>query len=617
MNQDNTSTNSEIALNGSSALARRRALSLYGKKGLPNGGAKQRTASTEHAASKAADTAPVRSQPAQAPVQNAAPVSAEPKTCSCNCGNQAAETPSAVVRACNPAPISASKQRRINQSLRGRGNKAPARPCGRAPEKVNFGTTLSGAQVSGSQLERSATTTGNEAGTCRVITGTEYIGAEQYNEFCGTTPPTRPAKVSTSSTSRGGRVSGTEVGRSQKVSGDEVGTCAHVTGTEYLAAEQTRTFCGTSPEPHHEKSGFGMTALRNKISGTDLNRGVEVTGGEVGANRAITGSDYTDVTALRRSATVVPKKVEISHTSSGGTVSGTLVGRSNKVSGSEKGACERITGSDYLSSEEFSSFCREQPYQSPAKVGVSVTLKGQTVSGTQVGRSYSVTGDEYGACKPVTGSSYIGADQYAEFCANREVAEASNRSQRAQYVIPAASRQSVPAEAAPVEKARPVQCGNFSITSPAHSSQDAAQRITGSAYGGNGRITGSLARATGKISGTPEFRYREAIQSVSDAAVGEDANDRSPERITGEGRERNVTGDAWDRGDRITGTEGLSAARRNPSWRGEARATNVPARSARDFRKAEQPEAKPSRVTGCSGSSMAGAAVTMSGGARG
>lgn len=272
-------------------------------------------------------------------------------------------------------------------------------------------------------------------------------------------------------------------------------------------------------------------------------------------------------------------------------------------------------GSDYLSSEEFASFCRAAPYQPPAKGGVSPTLKGQNVSGTQLGRSYSVTGDEYGACKPVTGSSYIGADQYAEFCADRAVAEASNRVQRAQRVIPA-SRQAAPQALQdqpsdePSAPARGVQCGSFSIVSPANSAQDSTQRITGSAYGGTDRITGSLARATGKVSGTPEFRYRDGIEAP--VAVVADAK----ERITGEGRERNVTGDAWDRGDRVTGTEGLSAARRNPTWRGEPR-LNGATKNAREFRKAEQPEAQPSRVTGCSGSSMTGAAVTMSGGARG
>lgn len=616
MNQDSTHTNSENPADRNAALARRRALSLYGKKGLPASEANRASTpsgmrSGGPAAKSAASSA---SASTSAAPKNASPTAASAESPACNCATKTTTEVKSTPIASNPAPISASQQRRINQSLRGRGNKQPARPCGRVPQKVNFGTTLSGAQVSGSQLERSAVTTGNDSGTCRTITGTEYIGAEQYNQFCGTKPSPSPAKVSSSSTSRGGRVTGTEIGRSQKVSGDEVGTCTRVTGTEYLAAEQTRTFCGTSPEPHHEKSGFGMTALKNKISGTDLNRGVEVTGGETGASRVITGSDYTDASALRHKSNVVPKKVEISHTSSGGTVSGTLVGRSNKVSGSEKGACERVTGSDYLSSEEFSSFCREQPYQPPAKVGVSPTLNGQKVSGTQMGRSYSVTGDEYGACKPVTGSSYIGADQYAEFCAGREATEAKNRMQREQYVIPA-SRQSTSSVETDSDSARKPQCGGFSIVSPAHSSQEVSQRITGSAYGGNDRITGSLARATGKVSGTPEFRYREGVQP-SVETVTEEVKASGPERITGEGRERNVTGDAWDRGDRITGTEGLSAARRNPTWRSELR-PNGPSPSAREFRKAEQPEAKPSRVTGCSGTSMNGAAVTMSGGARG
>jgi hypothetical protein len=620
MNQDYTSNNSENLSGRDAALARRRALSLYGKKAIPGAEAKTRPSAHQRpgASQGAAPQPALSAAPILMPTPSESPAAVPAKVC--DCANKVAQEVAAPIVAMSRVAPSAAQQRRINQSLRGRGNKSPARPCGRVPCKVETSTTLSGAQVSGSQLERTPSTTGNEAGTCRIVTGTEYLGAEHYNQFCDTKPLPSPAKVSMSSTSRGGRVTGTEIGRSQKVSGDETGTCKRVTGTEYLAAEQTRTFCGTSPEPHHDKSGFGMTALKNKISGTDLTRGIDVTGGESGANRTITGSDYTDVTALRRKANDAPKKVEISHTSAGGTVSGTLVGRSKNVSGSERGACERITGSDYLSSEEFASFCRAEPYQPPAKVGVSLTAKGQSVSGTQVGRSYSVTGDEYGACKPVTGSSYIGADQYAEFCADRAVAEASNRFQRAQRVIPASRQASVqraqqdqPIDA-PKESARVMPCGSFSIVSPAQSARDTTQRITGSAYGGTDRITGSLARATGKISGTPEFRYRDDIEAPVEVAV--DTKERSPERITGEGRERNVTGDAWDRGDRITGTEGLSAARRNPTWRGEPR-LNGATKNAREFRKAEQPEAQPSRVTGCSGSSMAGAAVTMSGGARG
>jgi hypothetical protein len=159
------------------------------------------------------------------------------------------------------------------------------------------------------------------------------------------------------------------------------------------------------------------------------------------------------------------------------------------------------------------------------------------------------------------------------------------------------------------------QPGDFSVASPARQAQASeTQRITGSAYSGSGRITGSLARATGLVSGTPEFRYRDGAEAapVMVAATPEP----TPERITGEGRERSVTGDAWDRGGRVTGTEGLSAARRNPTQRGEPRGTGQTA-NARAFRETEHPALAPSRVTGSSGNSASGAAVTLSGGARG
>jgi hypothetical protein len=289
-------------------------------------------------------------------------------------------------------------------------------------------------------------------------------------------------------------------------------------------------------------------------------------------------------------------------------------------------------------------------------------LKGQDVSGTQIGRAASVTGDEYGACKPVTGTSYIGAEQYAEFCATRAAAEAINRARLGRsaeltgiqpgpdakltgnargecqdvsgtpYVgevqqasacgrPPMAShyRARAPEGAAPaagitgnaMDAPGGRQSGDFSVASPARTARDSeTSRITGSAFGGTGRITGSLARATGLVSGTPEFRYRDGSEPVADkpAAVSSPV----PERITGEGRERSVTGDAWDRGGRVTGTEGRSAAGRNPTQRGEPRG-NGP----RVSREAVPPAATTSRITGSSGNSQGGAAVTLSGGARG
>jgi hypothetical protein len=360
-----------------------------------------------------------------------------------------------------------------------------------------------------------------------------------------------------------------------------------------------------------------------------------------------------------------PKKVETRRTSAGATVSGTLPGRSSKLTGDEPGACKRVTGSDFINVEEFVSYCRAAPHQSPAKVGVSRTLQGQSVSGTQVGRSNRVTGDEYGACKPVTGTSYIGADQYAEFCAARTAAEAINRARlggspdltgtqpgpdakmtgdergacqsvsgtpymgESQFAAacgrkPMAahyrSRGPEGATPAPGITGKAMGApelpggGQFSVNSPARAAlASEARRITGNAYGGGGRITGPLARATGLVSGTPEFRYRDEAAAVAIAAAPAPVAEPTAERITGEGRERRITGDAWDRGDRVTGTEG-PASRRNPTLRGDPRGSGA---SARAFREVETPAPAASRITGSSGNSSGGATVTLSGGARG
>lgn len=578
-----------------------------------------------------------------------------------NCGCQQADAIAQVEYAApsyTPEPISAARQRRIEQSLRGRGNAPPCRPCGRTPptepKKVGVGTTLAGGTVTGNQVDRTTQITGNEAGTCRTVTGTEYIGAEQYGEFCKALPAPAAAKVGTSTTSRGGRVTGTEVGRSDKVTGDETGTCKRVTGTEYLAAEQAGEFCGTTLEPRPEKVGFGMTARKNPISGSDFARPITVTGGEPGATRAITGSAYTDPAGIGS-----PEKGEARQNDSG-KPRGIQTSAGAAPSDARKG----VTGSLYMSTEAFLPYSRTEPFQSPAKSGATRVSK-DAGAGSE-GRPARVTGDDHGASKPVTGTAYIGADQYADFNAGRVAAEALNRARLGRAAELKANRQEsgephadiVRSEAGTSRATSPsgertrvgacgrpamathyrarspeasvasagitgnalgdsgvLQPGDFSVAPPARAAQDSeVRRITGSAFGGNGRITGSLARATGLVSGTPEFRYRDSdVPEWQPAAPASAAGDPPVERITGEGRERNVTGDAWDRGGRVTGTEGRSASGRNPTQRGEPRASSISPRTPREV----EPAPLNSRITGSSGNSSGGAVVTLSGGARG
>ncbi|MDH5233098.1 MAG: carboxysome shell protein, partial [Gammaproteobacteria bacterium] len=73
-----------------------------------------------------------------------------------------------------------------------------------------------------------------------------------------------------------------------------------------------------------------------------------------------------------------------------------------------------------------------------------------------------------------------------------------------------------------------------------------------------------------------------------------------------------ITGDDWDRGDRVTGTEGMSAVKRNLTRRGP-----VNAMPGVHNKRNEAIDVVESKVTGGSGNTEKGAHITVSGGARG
>lgn len=306
-----------------------------------------------------------------------------------------------------------ARQRRAELCENGRGDAPTCRPSGRVrpkldvPVKVEVGTTLSGHVVTGTQVERNPRVTGNESGTCRTITGTEYIGAEQFEIFCNRRPEPSPAKVGISATSRGQWVTGAEVGRSAKVTGDEAGSCQAITGTEYLGSERFGEFCESKGLlVHPEKASIGATERKGiTITGTDEARADRVTGAEAGAKRSITGSQYADAGVARLTING-PSKVALTHTLAGRPVSGTEVGRSVKVTGDEAGSCRAISGTEYLSNERFALICHSRPEPAPAKVGMDASRGGQRITGNLVDRSERVTGNEPGSCQRVTGSQY-------------------------------------------------------------------------------------------------------------------------------------------------------------------------------------------------------------------
>jgi len=575
-------------------------------------------------------------------------------------------------------------QRRVSSSGRVRAERRQG-AAGDQPWKVGASETSGGQTVTGTRVGPSRKTTGDEQSTCRAVTGTEYLGADIFQELCQT-EPVRPAeKVRVSLTGHGNRVTGNELGRSAKVTGDEPGTCKAVTGTDYLSPVQQEAFCGFHTPPAPPKVGQAQTRAGQAISGTQVGRSVKVTGDEQGAGVRPTGTQYTDAQSIRNgpvesssgrrldqdpNKNPVPPKVGVSVTLSGRTVTGTRVARSTKVTGDEPGSCRLVTGDEYVDRGQYEAFCGLTPKPEAPKVGRSMTTKRLVVSGTQTGRSGKVTGDEPGTCKAVTGTPYAGLEQAASYCTPEDQETIVSRSRSFAStpgprlsgiqpgiggVVTGASKglcevvtgtpyvgedQYAPtcggqgAQPGDGDFPRPLEgqtdpFGHFSVMSPAGQAFQAAKSqrgVTGTRYEASGNmgrhITGPFDMGVGKITGTEQFRFdfnplgQGASLLASGTPTTEEPVAGSPSRprVTGEGQSvgLRITGDDWDRGERVTGTEGASAKRRNPTRPGPMSAMPVLER-----KRNEEVPAPVSRVTGSSGNTERGALVTYSGGARG
>jgi hypothetical protein len=527
-------------------------------------------------------------------------------------------------------------------------------PAQDAPWKVGASETTHGQTVTGTMVGRDEAVTGDEASTCRDITGTEYLGSDIFREFCQAEPVKSTLRSGKSSTARGNAVTGNEVGRSTKVTGDEPGTCKNVTGTEYVGASQSLEFCGTEAKAGPAKVTGVETVKGKSVSGSNVGRSAKVTGDELGMGRELTGTQYTKPSDIGGA----PAKVGSSHTLRGGSVSGTMVGRSEKVTGDEPGSCRNITGDDYVGQEQYQGFCSTTPAPGDRKVGASQTVKGETVTGTMTGRASLVTGSEPGSCKAVTGTPYAGAEQTANFCQAEDAALVTMRTQgsRSTTAMPLTGQQpgiggkmtgaekgacepltgtpyvgadqmaaECPATAAaPTSPDFPQAIGqaapwdDFSVESPSHASQTASEHagVTGSRYE-QGQITGPFGMATGKVTGTEEVRFGRREAAVAPAPAPEmapEVDGRVKSRITGEGQNAGlkITGDDWDRGDRVTGTEGTPATGRNPTRRGP-----MTVMAAVEPKRNEDVPMPVSKVTGSSGNTEQGSLITYSGGARG
>ncbi len=491
---------------------------------------------------------------------------------------------------------------------------------------------------------------------------------------------THAPKVLVSPTHGGQGVTGLRIGPGVRVTGDEPGTALPVSGTQYVAAD------GSAPAPGAgRKVGLVRTPRGLVVSGTTVRNKVAITGDEFGEHLPITGEadqKLDDDLTPRRDGTYLsvqfprradphgasaagtrlgsPPAVVVStesgswsplETSDGGlAVTGTAVGRSGRVTGNEAGACRPITGDQYQGLSSRSSECGgtgggtapaehlNRARLDPAtggKVTVAQTWGGQRVTGPSVEHRPNVTGDEPGVCRPLTGTPYQGQASTFGWCEPDEGRSAALRLDPRPEGVGLTG--DVPMDVQPVtgteRGARGAVTGTpyyRDLRAPEAAADDWAvvrgfpvaqarrlarregdeapqktdDRPAPSAVPGG--ITGSFAVGDGKVTGNNEFLFR--------ARPG---REREQTVVTGEGATvgPNVTGSAWTRHDRVTGTEGYIAAGRNPSEGGSATHTWA---GARKFRDRATPGGPHQNVTGLSGwSAKPAARVTVSGGAQG
>ena len=459
----------------------------------------------------------------------------------------------------------------------------PMRSRPAAPEKVGKSETLSGQSISGTQVGNDKLT-GAETGACATVSGTEYLGTEQF-AGCATKPEAGTAKVTQTQTTRGQVVSGNRIGNGNGMTGHEAGACSAITGTEYLPADQSSLMCGTPAPaaPVNNARTFSVEATVNNS---------KVTGGENYVSNSQTIRPKTE------RAPLTATKVIASATPMGNMVKGTQVGRANDVAtGSEAGACSAVTGTNYVGADIFEAICSKKPDPAPAKVTLSGTSGGQTVTGDRSGLFTGLTGAEAGACQAVTGDQYIGSDLQGNVCGTDQ---------------------------------RKMQEMRKSIIS-----QNVARPISGTSQPGVDGLTGAQKGACSVVSGTPYVGADQMTMctSANAAQVGEsdfpimmdgnlpaaqpqtqrfdlDAQDQ----LEAEAPQSRITGDGWDRSSKVTGTEGQWANSRNMSVKGSS--SRQAPMGAAQFRPKSMEEVPVSPITGSSGNAATGAKVTLSGGAR-
>lgn len=162
-------------------------------------------------------------------------------------------------------------------------------------------TTDGGHRISGTAVGRSAIMTGDEPGTCRSITGSQYLKPADRQPLCDTAvPAAKPgsrrmgggkAHGETETWTRQ-RITGVEVEFKPGVTGDEPGACATITGTPYVGPAQYEVYCESGKTEAVASRVTGSDQPLHRVTGNLPLHSGQVTGTDRGGTRLLTGTPY-------------------------------------------------------------------------------------------------------------------------------------------------------------------------------------------------------------------------------------------------------------------------------------------------------------------------------------
>lgn len=350
----------------------------------------------------------------------------------------------------------------------------------KSPRKVSMAETMKGKTVTGNNVGRSESVTGDEYGMRHNLTGTQYTKPSDIGNA--------PSRVGVSATLRGGSVTGTMVGRRENMTGDEAGSCRNVTGDDYVGKEQYNDFCKTTPEPKDRKVDVSQTLAGWNVTGNLAMRSQRVTGNEPGTCKAVTGTPYTGsdqyqtFCAPEQTAEAQTRMTPMARTW-GKSMTGLQPGVGGTMTGADKGACEAVSGTPYVGADQAAQACPATAAE-PASPDFPQSI--ERTSGSAPWEDFSVTPPAH-ASQADTNNSNVTGSRYERGHITGPFGMADGKvtgTEQARFDSKQSSSQAdVPATAGSIEGRVKSRISGEGM--------DAGQRITGDDWDRGNHVTGT------------------------------------------------------------------------------------------------------------------------------